>query len=151
LQINNVAGERARNRGFYAELPMRDFTGTSHMDTASALTFQPRQTTLWTLDGCGPNQFRGCPYFNPQGDSMRTRFIGVFAGCSLLGLAHVASAATAEAAGDPAASSAPAVLEEVIVSARRREESLQDVPLVVQAWPSSASATSGMSLRSFRA
>jgi iron complex outermembrane recepter protein len=79
---------------------------------------------------------------------MRTRFIGVFAGCSLLGLAHVASAATAEAAGDPAASSAPAVLEEVIVSARRREESLQDVPLVVQAVTNEELAK--LSIRDFR-
>src|SRR5215813_3522033 len=68
---------------------------------------------------------------------MRARTINALAGSGLLAVATAAGAQTVSTAASPEAASAGEntgfALEEIIVTARRREESLRDVPQTVDA------------------
>jgi iron complex outermembrane receptor protein len=74
--------------------------------------------------------------------TLKTLLLG---GCAALSAATMASAQTAAPASRAAAeAAAPANLEELVVTARRREETLKDVPVAVSAYTAAAMERTGV-------
>jgi iron complex outermembrane recepter protein len=111
-----------------------DITGHSSSSTMLAPTSDQYQPTIVTNELTGPGDMK------VKHRGILGRVAGFFAVCSYL---TFTGNACAQATTEFGAQASPSVLEEIVVTARKREERSQDVPVAVTAIGADAIARSG--------